>query len=149
MSRRNITVLITVHAYGFYSIYVVNGDSLRQAVGTTSVLAAVRTIGEIYMFGRIMPVWSVVLVEFCFAYFMECAYGSPLSFKLACKNFDPKITHPVLKISLVKVSNNWDDFRNVVLFLTASVKSNSNSELSCSLYSASDFTLLSTDESKL
>lgn len=73
-----------------------NGDSLRQAVGTTSVLAAVRTIGGIYMFGRIMPVWSVVLVEFCFAYFMECIYGSPLSFKLACKNFDPKTTHPVL-----------------------------------------------------
>ena len=40
-----ITVVITVHAYVFYSIYVVNGDSLRQAVGTTSVLAAVRTIG--------------------------------------------------------------------------------------------------------
>ena len=91
-----ITVVITVHAYVFYSIYVVNGDSLRQAVGTTSVLAAVRTIGGIYMFGRVMPVWSVVLVEFCFAYFMECAYGSPLSFKLACKNFDPKTTHPVL-----------------------------------------------------
>ena len=33
-----ITVVITVHAYVFYSIYVVNGDSLRQAVGTTSVL---------------------------------------------------------------------------------------------------------------
>ena len=71
-----ITVVITVHAYVFYSIYVVNGDSLRQAVGTTSVLAAVRTIGGIYMFGRVMPVWSVVLVEFCFAYFMECAYGA-------------------------------------------------------------------------
>ena len=91
-----ITVVITVHAYVFYSIYVVNGDSLRQAVGTTSVLSAVRTIGGIYMFGRVMPVWSVVLVEFCFAYFMECVYGSPLSFRLACKNFDPKTTHPVL-----------------------------------------------------
>ena len=28
-----ITVVITVHAYVFYSIYVVNGDSLRQACG--------------------------------------------------------------------------------------------------------------------
>ena len=37
-----ITVVITVHAYVFYSIYVVNGDALRTAVGTTSVLAAVR-----------------------------------------------------------------------------------------------------------
>lgn len=91
-----ITVVITVHAFVFYSVYVVNGDSLRAIAGTTSVLSAVRTIGGIYMFGRVMPVWSVVLVEFCFAYFMECVYGSPLSFKLACKNFDPRSTHPVL-----------------------------------------------------
>ena len=96
-----ITVVITVHAYVFYSIYVVNGDSLRQTVGTTSVLSAVKTIGGIYMFGRVMPVWSVVLVEFCFAYLMECVYGSPLSFKLACKNFDVKSTHPVLFESAV------------------------------------------------
>ena len=73
-----ITVVITVHAYVFYSIYVVNGDSLRQAVGTTSVLAAVRTIGGIYMFGRIMPVWFVVLVEFCFAFFTQLFLFSPL-----------------------------------------------------------------------
>ena len=91
-----ITVVITVHAFVFYSVYVVNGDSLREAVGMTSVLAAVRTIGGIYMFGRVMPVWSVVLVEFCFAYTMECLYGSPLSFRLASKNFDPRTTHPVL-----------------------------------------------------
>ena len=91
-----ITVVITVHAYVFYSIYVVNGDSLRAAVGTTSVLSAVKAIGGIYMFGRVMPVWSVVLVEFCFAYTMECVYGSPLSFKIAAKNFDPKTTHSVI-----------------------------------------------------
>ena len=91
-----ITVVITVHAYVFYSIYVVNGDALRTAVGTTSVLSAVRTIGGIYMFGRVMPIWSVVLVEFCFAYLMENIYGSPFSFRLAAKNFDPKTTHPVL-----------------------------------------------------
>ena len=88
-----ITVVITVHAFVFYSVYVVNGDSLWAIGGTTSVLSAVRTIGGIYMFGRVMPVWSVVLVEFCFAYFMECLYGSPLSFKLACKNFDSRSTH--------------------------------------------------------
>ena len=80
-----ITVVITVHAYVFYSIYVVNGDSLRQAVGTTSVLAAVRTIGGIYMFGRVMPVWSVVLVQwlrlmcfnFPFAFFTQLFFIQP------------------------------------------------------------------------
>lgn len=91
-----ITVVITVHAYVFYSVYVVNGDALRAVAGTTSVLSAVRSVGGIYMFGRVMPVWSVPLVEFFFAYLMENIYGSPLSFRLAAKNFDPRSTHPVL-----------------------------------------------------
>ena len=91
-----ITVVITVHAFVFYSVYVVNGDALRTVAGTTSVLSAVRAIGGIYMFGRVMPVWSVVLVEFCLAFVMECVYGGPLSFRLAAKNFDPQKTHPVI-----------------------------------------------------
>ena len=91
-----ITVVITVHAFVFYSIYVVNGATLRALYEASSVLEAVDRQGGIYMFGRVMPVWSVVLVEFCFAFLMENVYGSPLSFKLACKNFDPKTTHPVI-----------------------------------------------------
>ena len=78
-----ITVVITVHAFVFYSVYVVNGESLRQMAGTASVLSAVNSIGGIFMFGRVMPVWSVVLVEFCIAFVMECVYGGPLSFRLA------------------------------------------------------------------
>ena len=91
-----ITVVITVHAFVFYSVYVVNGESLRQMAGTASVLSAVSSIGGIFMFGRVMPVWSVVLVEFCIAFVMECVYGGPLSFRLAVKNFDPEKTHPVI-----------------------------------------------------
>ena len=91
-----ITVVITVHAFVFYSVYVVNGESLRQMAGTASVLSAVNSIGGIFMFGRVMPVWSVVLVEFCIAFVMECVYGGPLSFRLAAKNFDPEKTHPVI-----------------------------------------------------
>lgn len=37
-----------------------------------------------------------MLLEFCLAYTLECTVGSPFSFKLACKVFDPKTTHPVL-----------------------------------------------------
>lgn len=48
------------------------------------------------MFGQLFPIWAVVLLEFCLAYFLECVMGSPCSFKLACKVFDPKSTHPVL-----------------------------------------------------
>ncbi|MCD8325674.1 MAG: hypothetical protein LUC90_03000 [Lachnospiraceae bacterium] len=48
------------------------------------------------MFGRMLPIWALILIEFCFAYTLECTLGSPCSFKLACKNFDPAKTHPVI-----------------------------------------------------
>lgn len=47
------------------------------------------------MFGRYMPIWSVVLVEFCFAYVLEILMGSPCSFRLASRVFDPATSHPM------------------------------------------------------
>lgn len=91
-----LTVLVTVHAYVFYSLYVVNGAALMQAAGTNSVLAAIRHLGGVYMLGRYLPIWAVVLVEFCFAYFLEVGMGSPCSFRLAIKVFDPRKDHPML-----------------------------------------------------
>ncbi len=41
-----ITVVITVHAYVFYSLYVVNGNLLMQINETNSVLAAIHKQGE-------------------------------------------------------------------------------------------------------
>lgn len=91
-----MTVIITVHAYVFYSLYVVNGGTLMSVTGENSVLAAVNANGGVYMLGRAMPIWAVVIVEFILAYCLEMLVGSPCSFKLACKVFDPKSTHPVL-----------------------------------------------------
>lgn len=91
-----ITVIITVHAYVFYSLYVVNGSTLMSVTGADSVLGAIKAQGGVYMFGKMLPIWAVVLIEFVFAYTLECAMGSPCSFKLACKNFNPRETHPVL-----------------------------------------------------
>ncbi len=83
-----ITVVITVHAYVFYSLYVVNGTTLMNLANTNSVLKAINHLGGVYMFGHYLPIWSVVLVEFCFAYLAEIFIGQPFSFKMACKNFD-------------------------------------------------------------
>ncbi|MGF0033248.1 hypothetical protein ACQRBN_09805 [Bariatricus sp. SGI.154] len=91
-----LTVLVTVHAYIFYSLYVVNGSTLMSLTGESSVLSAINTQGGVYMFGRFLPIWAVVLVEFCLAYLLEILMGSPCSFKLAAKVFDPKETHPVM-----------------------------------------------------
>ncbi|MCD7770176.1 MAG: hypothetical protein LUH36_08710 [Oscillospiraceae bacterium] len=91
-----ITVIITVHGYVFYSLYVVNGATLMEVTGADSVLHAINAQGGVYMFGRMLPIWAIILVEFCFAYALECLMGSPCSFKLAAKCFDPKTTHPVI-----------------------------------------------------
>lgn len=91
-----LTVVVTVHAYVFYSLYVVNGATLMSVTGEHSVLDAIRTQGGVYMFGRMCPIWSVVLVEFCFAYLLEIFVGSPASFKLACRKFDPAKNHPMI-----------------------------------------------------
>ena len=91
-----LTVLVTVHAYVFYSLYVVNGSTLMQVTGVDSVLHALEMQGGVYMFGRMLPIWAIILIEFVFAYGLECVMGSPCSFRLACKNFNPKETHPVL-----------------------------------------------------
>ncbi|MGN1098303.1 MAG: hypothetical protein ACI4SS_05350 [Clostridia bacterium] len=91
-----LTVLVTVHAYVFYSLYVVNGNTLMQLNHQSGVIAAINSQGGVYMFGTYLSVWAVVLVEFCFAYLLEVVMGSPCSFKLAMKVFDPEPTHPML-----------------------------------------------------
>lgn len=91
-----MTVIVTVHAYVFYSLYVVNGPTLMEVTGASGVIEAINKQGGVYMFGSFLPVWAVVLVEFVFAYGLECLVGSPCSFKLACRVFNMKDTNPVL-----------------------------------------------------
>jgi hypothetical protein len=67
-----------------------------NVTGASSVLQAIRAQGGVYMFGHMLPIWAVILIEFCFAYGLECIMGSPCSFKLACKVFDPAKTNPVM-----------------------------------------------------
>ena len=91
-----ITVIITVHAYVFFSLYVVNGSTLMALNNETSVLAAINKQGGVMIFGQMLPIWAIILVEFCLAYCLEIFVGQPLSFKFASKVFDVKNTHPVL-----------------------------------------------------
>lgn len=91
-----LTVLVTVHAYVFYSLYVINGELFKTLTGAPSVLAAIDAMGGVQMFGRPMPIYLIVLIEFCCASALEIVMGSPCSFRLAKKVFDPAKTHPVL-----------------------------------------------------
>jgi len=91
-----LTVLVTVHAYVFYSLYVVNGSTLMSINQTDGVIAAINAQGGVYMFGRYLPIWAVILIEFCFAFLLEVFVGSPCSYKLAVKVFDPAKNHPMM-----------------------------------------------------
>lgn len=91
-----MTVVITVHAYVFYSLYVVNGSAFTAMTGEAHVLSAINAMGGVSVLGKMLPIWAVVLIEFSLAYTLEVLVGSPLSFKLACRVFDPKEMHPVL-----------------------------------------------------
>lgn len=97
-----VTVLVTVHAYVFYSLYVIHGATFTQyaslATGeqVNSVLEAIGILGGVEVLGNRVPIWAVVLVEFVLAYTIEMFVGSPCSFKLACRCFNPAETHPVL-----------------------------------------------------
>lgn len=91
-----ITVVITVHAYVFYSLYVIHGGMFMETTGENSVLDAISKMGGVPVFGKPVPIWAVIIIEFVLAYTLENVLGAPLSFKLACRNFDPKNTHPVL-----------------------------------------------------
>ena len=91
-----ITVVITVHAFVFYSLYVVEGDALMQSTGTTSVLQAIDSQGGVYMFGNYLPIWLLVVVETVCAFVLAVAMGSPLAFRLASRKFDPRRNHPMI-----------------------------------------------------
>lgn len=91
-----LTVIVTVHAFVFYSLYVVNGSILMAANNATSVISAINLQGGVYIAGRYLPIYAVIIVEFCFAFCLEMVIGSPCSFKLASRVFNPENTHPVL-----------------------------------------------------
>ena len=96
-----ITVVITVHAFVFYSLYVVEGDALMQSTGTTSVLQAIGSQGGVYMFGSHLPIWLVIVVETVCAFVLAVGMGTPLAFRLASRKFDPRRNHPMIFESAV------------------------------------------------
>lgn len=64
-----LTVIITVHAYVFYSLYVVNGTTSMEVNQTTSVLSAIDAQGGVYI---------LVCFNFPFALLTQLFFIQPL-----------------------------------------------------------------------
>lgn len=67
--------------------------SVNHASG---VIEAINKQGGVYMFGIFCPIWAVIFIEFILAYLLELVMGSPLSFKLASRMFQPGKEQPML-----------------------------------------------------
>lgn len=76
-----VTVIITVHAHAFYSLYVIHGSTFITNAGTSGVLEAIIKMGGVPVLGHNVPIWAVVLIEFVLAYTLEIFVGSLQSFK--------------------------------------------------------------------
>ena len=96
-----VTVLITVHAFVFYSLYVVHGSTFMETTGASGVLEAIHMMGGVSLMGHYVPIWAVILVEFVLAYTLEMLLGSPRSFKIASHYFDPRKDHPFIFESMI------------------------------------------------
>jgi len=96
-----VTVVITVHAFVFYSLYVVHGNTFLEATGASGVLDAIRMMGGVSVLGHNIPIWGVILIEFVLAYTLEMLLGSPRSFRIACHYFDPRKDHPFIFESMI------------------------------------------------
>lgn len=90
-----ITVIITVPAFVFYSVYVVEGDGLKKMSGIDSVWGTIKAQGGLYMFDRVLPLWAVIGIELICAFSLACLFGG-LTFKLASRVFNPTKNHPML-----------------------------------------------------
>lgn len=96
MAYAGLTVFITVHAFVLYNLYIIEGPTFIALTGAQSTLEAIRAMGGIMIFGHRLPIWGLVLVEFCMAFAMENLVGSPCAFRAASKVFDPRRNHPML-----------------------------------------------------
>ena len=91
-----MTVFVTVIAFVFYSLYVVNGRELMNETGQSGVLDAIDAMGGVYMVGDYYPIWTVILVETVLAFTLAFFIGSPMSMKIVRGMLDMHSTHPVI-----------------------------------------------------
>ena len=81
-----LTVIVTVHAYVFYSLYVINGPVFMAVNQADSVLSAIRSQRGVSMLGFYVPIWAAILY---YPYYGGFNFFILLAnwLKLVCHNF--------------------------------------------------------------
>ena len=119
-----LTVLITVHAYVFYSLYVVNGQTLMNISGESSVVGAIRAQGGVYMFGRMDNVINCQGIKIAPEEIEEVAgkYGQVLD--CACVPMEDKLSGQVPKLYVVVQDKELFQIKDLLSFLRQSIDGN-------------------------
>lgn len=79
-----LTVIITVNAFVFYNLFVINGCNFSE----------IQQQRGVYILNHNLPILAVIVIEFCFAYSLEMILGSSCSFKIARRVFASKQVSP-------------------------------------------------------
>lgn len=81
-----LTVVITAHAYVFYSLYVVNGSTLTEINNASGVIEAINNQGGIYMFGKCFRYGQSFLLNLPVHMYLRSLWEA-LIFQACIKNF--------------------------------------------------------------
>lgn len=73
-----ITIFITVNVFVLYTVYVIEGGTLKEVTGAKSVLEAINIMGGLYMFGHYLPIWAVIIIEIGVAFILDMLIGGLL-----------------------------------------------------------------------
>lgn len=96
-----ITIVITVDVFVLYTVYVLEGNTLKEVTGAHSVLEAVDVMGGLYMFGHYLPIWAVILIEIGVAFVLDMLIAAPLVQKIAFTVCDPEKVHPLFMEAVI------------------------------------------------
>jgi len=89
------SVWMAILGYCFLVIYVVNGDKLKATTRTKKVSDALNKNGGVYMFGKYLPLYGMILIEWFIAFIFELIY-TRLAFNKIMKIFTFKNTNRVI-----------------------------------------------------
>jgi len=89
------SVWLAVVGYCFLLVYVVNGDKLKAQTRTKKVSDAIDRNKGIYMYGKYLPLYAMILIECCVGLIFELIYTG-IAFKIVMKIFTFKNTNRII-----------------------------------------------------
>ncbi|ORX83631.1 hypothetical protein BCR32DRAFT_326306 [Anaeromyces robustus] len=89
------SVWMSVVGYCFLVVYVVNGDKLKTETRTKKVSDALDKKGGVYMFGKYLPLYAMVLIEWCMGFIFEMIF-TKIAFNKIMNIFTFKNTNRII-----------------------------------------------------